>query len=96
MGSPVQASLNSFRSGSPPLRGLQITTVHVDGPYKFIVTSDLPSYNFENIRFEIKGGAEFHFVIEAQLSLNYAESQASYSSSFRSTLKVLATIGLRG
>eukprot|EP00903_Cladosiphon_okamuranus_P008818 g8445.t1 len=55
----------------------EITTVHVDGPYKFIVTSELPGYNFEGVRFEIKGGAELDFVIPSQLSFNYAESQGS-------------------
>eukprot|EP00752_Nemacystus_decipiens_P016203 g14490.t1 len=70
----------TVRYGDPTANWIacdEITTVHVDGPYKFIVTSDLPSYNFENTRFEIKGGAELHIILEAQLSFNYAESQGS-------------------
>ncbi|CAM9564397.1 unnamed protein product, partial [Hapterophycus canaliculatus] len=55
----------------------EITTVYVDGPYKFVVTSDLPSYNFENARFEIKGGADLTFEFESQFSFNYAASQGS-------------------
>lgn len=54
----------------------QITTVHVDGPYKFTVTTNLPNYNFEHARFEIKGGAEVRFEVDGQFSFNYAESQA--------------------
>ncbi|CAM9598159.1 unnamed protein product [Scytosiphon promiscuus] len=57
----------------------EITTVHVDGPYKFVVTSDLEGsgYNFENARFEIKGGADLTFELDSLLSFNYAASQGS-------------------
>ncbi|CAM9598207.1 unnamed protein product [Scytosiphon promiscuus] len=68
--------------GNPDMNWIscdEITTVHVDGPYKFIVTSDLEesSYNFENARFEIKGGADLTFELDVQLSFNYAASQGS-------------------
>lgn len=39
----------------------QVTTVTVDGPYRFRVTSDNSSVKFTNLRFDIKGGATFTF-----------------------------------
>ena len=38
-----------------------MTTVLVDGPYEFRVTSDNESIKFTNVRFEISGGASFFF-----------------------------------
>ncbi|CAN0400822.1 unnamed protein product [Ectocarpus sp. 12 AP-2014] len=66
--------------GNPDLNWIScdtITTVHVDGPYKFIVTTDMDNYNFENARFEVKGGADLTFAIEGRFSFNYAESQGT-------------------
>lgn len=70
-GNPVALIVNPLA----PFRLSQITTVHVDGPYKFIVTTDMDNYNFQNARFEVKGGADLTFAIEGRFSFNYAESQ---------------------
>ena len=37
----------------------QVTTVTVNGPYQFRVTSDNDNVRFTNVRFDILGGANF-------------------------------------
>lgn len=54
---------------------MQVTTVHVDGPYQFDVTSDEQSMKFTNVRFEISGGAEFTF----DLANNEFEGTATFT-----------------
>ena len=43
-----------------------MTTVKIDGPYEFRVTSDSENVKFTNVRFEISGGAKFFFSIAVE------------------------------
>lgn len=52
-----------------------MTTVKVIGPYTFWVTSDVESVEFENVRFEISGGAELTF----DLANNEDEGTATFT-----------------
>lgn len=50
----------------------QVTTVTVDGPYRFRVTSDNGSVRFTNLRFDIQGGASFTFNLAVEEFLGTA------------------------